>query len=343
MAIDFKSEKKILEVKDNQGELVTYEIEIRYDPLIDNVSIICMHLEDKWSKFYCSNSKEWLEKSIDESRKQCIFCPSLIDKVVAKFPESQMPKELYKNGDIYIFPNLFPRTSFEAVVTNTNLHSLDFSIDLTDYFYDLISSAIDCINEAYNKNTDLKYAVIGCNYLPPAGASLMHFHMQVSMQEFPFHRIKLFIDKSKEYFTIYGKNYWFDLINYDKDRIIAKEGNLYWYIPYAPMGFAEVRSIVDRLSITDFNAEDIMNLSNGICKILKFYNGRGYNSFNFIIYSGNLDKIEEYFRCGFIIVARSNYCANYLSIDSWYMPYLLNQIIILDKPEDLALKLREKW
>jgi len=343
MQIEFKKEKKTLEVKTNKGELVKYEIELRNDPLTGRLSILCPHLQDKWEKFYASEAKEWLNKQIEDSRKQCIFCLPIIDNIAAKFTESQMPKELYRNGDVYIFPNLFPRTSFEAIVTNPLVHSLDFTMDLSNFFYDFISSAIDCINEAYCKNSDLKHVVIGCNYLPPAGASLMHYHMQISMQEMAFHRIKLLMDKSHEYYSKSGNNYWIDLVNTDKERVVIQEGNVYWYVPFAPLGFSEVRAMIDKPVLTDFSTEDIRNLASGIYKILAYYNHKGYNSFNFIIYSGMLDKYEEHFKCGVSIVARSNYCPDYLSIDSWYMPYLLEQVVVLEKPEKLALRLREKW
>lgn len=343
MPIEFRSDKKILEVKTNQGELMKYEIEFRYDPLTNHVSILCPHLEDKWARFYYSESKEWFDRTIEASRKQCIFCMSLIDNMIAKFPEVQMPKEVYKNGYVYIFPNLYPRTSFEAIVTNPHLHVLDFSIDLSNYFYDLISSAIDCMNEAYVKNPDLRYAVIGCNYLPPAGASLMHFHMQISMQEIAFYKLKVLMEKSNSYYEHHKSSYWKDLLNEDKDRMIAAEGNVYWYVPFAPTGFSEIRSVIDRIVVTDLNAEDIKNIAIGIYKILSYYGSKGYSSFNFILYSGSLAKEDEDFRCGIQIVARSNYSQNYLSIDSWYMPYLLEQTIILEKPEELAARLRERW
>lgn len=340
MTTMFKSEIKVVEMVTPQGEPVRYTIEYRWDSLDARVSIICSHLKDKWKTFYSIRDEEWLNKTIGSSKEKCPFCKPMLDQIAARFSKSQMEEDLLKSQDIYIFPNLYPRTAFEAVVTSPAAHTLDLDKIDVAMIYNFLNASIDCIKKAYKKNDKLLYPVIGCNYLPPAGASLIHFHMQISIQEFAFLSIDRLIRGSRSYWNSHHTNFWLDLIEANQDREIALKNNVYWYAPFAPEGFSEVRAIVKRPTILEFTEEDMKDLADGLAKILKYYNDQGFSAFNFIIYSGRLDSLNQELLCGLQIIARPNLRPNYLSIDSWYMPLLLGQTIVLEKPEDLAHDVR---
>ena len=340
MTIHFKSESQIVEVVTPQGDLARYEVEYRWDPLISHVAIICPHLKAKWKGFYSNRDEEWLHKTTEGSKEKCPFCKSMIDVIAARFPQTQMEEEILKFKNIYVFPNLFPRTSFEAVVTSPGIHSPSFRTIDKHMTYDFLDASIKCIQKAYKKNDTLLYPIIGCNYLPPAGASLIHFHMQISMQIFPFVSIKNLIDNSTHYAETNSTNYWLDLIDANKCREIAHKNNLYWYTPFAPAGFADVRAIIKQPNILSFTEQDIGDLADGLAALLRYYNNQGFSAFNFIIFSGSLDTSNKEFFSGFHIIARPNLRSDYLSIDSWYMPLLLGQPIVLESPEEVAQNLR---
>ena len=112
-------------------------------------------------------------------------------------------------------------------------------------------------------------------------------------------------------------------------------GNIYWYVPFAPTGFCEVRAIVNACNFLQFGREDVKDLAAGLSNVLAYYHQRGFDSFNCIIYSGSLQKTDG-FRAGLSIIARPNARPNYSSIDSWFMPLMLGETVVPEPPEDTA-------
>jgi len=340
MPIEFKSERKTVEALTPDGTPVSYEIEYRWDPLTARVAVICPHLKEKWTAFYSIRDEAWLKAMVEDSKENCPFCRPLIDRVAARFSPEQLDDEALVVDGVRVFPNLFPRTDFEAVITAPDVHYRALDEFDTDLLYRFLTAALDCIKQAYRKNDKLLYPVIGGNYLSPSGASLVHYHMQLSMQEYPFESVRVLIDASERYANTENTNFWLNLMNVNTDREITRTNSLYWYTPFAPTGFCEARAIIIRPNFLQFTGADIENLAEGLSAILSYYNDHGFASFNFILYSGRVDSGTSNFLSGLQIVARPNPRPNYLSIDSWYMPLLLQQTVVLEWPEALARELK---
>ena len=340
MPIAFKSERKNVEVLTADGTPMNYNLEYRWDPLTSRISVICPHLKDKWIDFYGSRDDTWLAEMVEASKENCPFCRPLIDQIAAKFSPDQLDEETITVNDVIVFPNLYPRTDFEAVITVPEVHYLNLDEFSPDLLYNFLSAALECITKAFRKNDNLLYPVIGGNYLPPAGASLVHYHMQLSMQEHPFESVRTLIDASEEYEKSTSTNFWLDLMTVNEKRAIAQTDNVYWSTPFAPTGFCEVRAIITKPNFLEFTQEVVRDLAEGLSAILSYYNDHGFAAFNFILYSSRLDSDTNSILPGLQIVARPNPRPNYLSIDSWYMPLLLQQTVVLERPEALAHDLK---
>ncbi|MGC9444197.1 MAG: hypothetical protein ACP5E9_04610 [Candidatus Methanospirareceae archaeon] len=341
MPIVFRRERKSVDVQAADGTTMRYELEYRWDPLTGRLSVLCPHLREKWTEIYCVRDEAWLAELIAASTEHCPFCRPLIDQVAAKFAPEQLDEETIVVDDVRVFPNLYPRTDFEAVITSPELHHLPLNECEPALLSRFLSAALDGITKAYRKNEQLLYPVIGGNYLPPAGASLVHYHMQLSMQRHPFEAVRELIEASEQYEKTEAGNFWLDLMAANKDREILRTGNVYWYAPFAPAGFCEVRAIVTKPSFATFSHEDVMSLAKGLAAVLKYYGDHGFAAFNFILYSGRMGSGNDSFLSGLQILARPNPRPNYLNIDSWYMPLLLRQAIVLERPEELARALRD--
>ena len=340
MPIEFKSKRKTVEALTADGTPMRYEIEYRWDPLTSRVSVICPHLREKWTEFYSIRDEKWLKTMVEESKENCPFCHPVIDQIAAKFSPDQLDEKSITVNGVRVFPNLFPRTDFEAVITAPDVHYLTLDEFTPDLLYNFLTAALECIKKAYQKKDKLLYPVIGGNYLPPAGASLVHYHMQLSMQEHPFESVRTLMEASNRYETIEHSNFWVDLMNVNTDREIVRKNDIYWYAPFAPTGFCEVRASISKSNFLDFTTRDVKALADGLSAILRFYDDHGFATFNFILYSGKLETGNNGFFSGLQIVARPNPRSNYLSIDSWYMPLLLQQTVVLERPEELARDLR---
>jgi UDPglucose--hexose-1-phosphate uridylyltransferase len=340
MPIEFKRKTKTVEVLTLDGSAVSYEIEYRWDPLTGRVSVICPHLREKWTEFYSVRDEDWLKTMVEASKDNCPFCYPVIDQIAAKFSPEQLDDEVITFDGVRVFPNLYPRTDFEAVITSPAVHYLDLNEFSVDLLYTFLTAALDCIKKAYQKNDKRLYPVIGGNYLAPSGASLVHYHMQLSMQQYPFESVRTLIDASAQYQKTERSNFWLDLIEENNDREITRKDNVYWYTPFAPTGFCEVSTSINRPNFLAFTTEDVRDIAEGLSAILNYYYDHGFAAFNFILYSGRMDTGNEGFLSGLQIVARPNPRPTYLSIDSWYMPLLLQQAVVLERPEALARDLK---
>ena len=340
MPVEFKSEPITVEVLDNSGKSQKHRLERRFDPLTSRSSLICPNLKEKVTAFYGNRDERLLSEISNKSKRDCPFCSPTIDKVIAKFPKDRVTEGVLKFEGVYVFPNLFPRTEFEAVVTSPEIHYLNLGQFTKELLYNSLNAAFECIRRVHSLSNTLAYPVIGTNYLPPAGASLIHFHQQIAMQQVPFNHVRNLIELSTKYAEAENSNFWQDFIAINGEREIKQVSNIYWYVPFAPTGFCEVRAIANMSNFLQFEAEDIRNVAAGLSNVLRYYHYRGFDSFNCIIYSGSLEK-ANCFRAGLSIVARPNARPSYPSIDSWFMPLMLGETVVPERPEDLAAGIRE--
>jgi galactose-1-phosphate uridylyltransferase len=340
MAVEFKSESITVGVLDNSGKSLEHRLERRFDPLTYRSSLICPDLREKIATFYGNRDDRWLNEIANESKRGCPFCSPTIDKVIPKFPQDRVREGIVTFKNFYVFPNLFPRTEFEAVVTSPEIHYLNLSQFTREVLYNSLSAAFECIRRVHSLSHALAYPVVGTNYLPPAGASLIHFHQQIAMQQVPFNHIRNLIGLSTRYAQAEKSNFWKNLMTVNGERKIKQAGSIYWYVPFAPTGFCEVRAIANVSNFLQLEAEDIGDLAAGLSNVLRYYHRCGLDSFNCTIYSGSLDKTDE-FRAGLSIVARPNARPNYSSIDSWFMPLMLGETVVPQRPEDLVTEIRE--
>jgi galactose-1-phosphate uridylyltransferase len=311
---------------------VEHTVEHRRCPLTGRISTICPDLKEKWSSFVGETDKTLIQKLADDSATWCPFCQSIEEVTPAV---SHIPEGRWHINDVWVFPNLFPRTEFEAVVTSPENHFLWLDELSPQFVHDHLTAALQCIADVHETNPALAYACIGWNYLPPAGASLVHPHMQVSMRDIQFNYPAFIEEKSTAYFNRTHHNFWKECVQ-DK-RHIARLGRTEWITPYAPSGFNEIWAIVKEVSnFSELTAEDISNLANGISTVLRYYDDAGCSAFNMLLYSGALDDHSDHFWAGLRMISRPNVRPVYLSIDSWYMPKLLWEEIVADFPEDLA-------
>lgn len=311
---------------------ITHTVEHRKDPLTGRISSICPDLKEKWSSFVGETDKELIQKLAEDSASWCPFCQS-IENVTPK--TSYTPEGRWHINNVWVFPNLFPRTAFEAVITSPDNHFLWLTEFSEQFVYNHLKAGIQCITEVYTANPLLCYAVIGWNYLPPAGASLVHPHLQVSMRDIQFNYPAYMEEKSNQYYNQNKSNYWHDIIC--KERHIKTMGRISWITPYAPTGFNEVWAIVKDVSnFCELQDKDIHNLAQGISNTLHFYADRDCSCFNMVIHSGNLAEHSDSFWLAAKLITRPNVRPVYLNIDSWYMPKLLWEEIVAESPEELA-------
>ena len=317
-------------------------IEHRKDPLTGQLCLIPHELKQKASFYYGTPDKRALNKTIEGSRASCFFCPEKMEASTTKFID-----EISRDGKIRInkaigFPNIFPYYPHCAVIT-TDEHFIPFNEMTGDFYGDMFKAGIKFITKTYEMEKTAKFALIGANFLQPAGSTVAHPHIHAISGPEELYGIRILREKSQDFRESTGKNYWDELIRKEKEigeRYIAQTGDIHWYAPFAPLGNNEVRAVITgKANFLDLTDEDISLLGEGIANILHFFHKKKLFSFNFLLYSGPLGEESDSFYVGWQIITRPAIRTFWVN-DWYYLQTLGLGCVIFGHPEITAQKIK---
>jgi UDPglucose--hexose-1-phosphate uridylyltransferase len=256
------------------------------------------------------------------SSEDCPFCPSRIDEMTPVFPDGSK----IRVGESVTFPNLYPFATYHVVTVITRDHNV------TAFTPGQLSNALS--GQVLALKDKPGYKSINWNYLPSAGASLPHPHMQGLVDPRPDSLLLRYLNGSKQYFKDKGRSWWSDLKNEEENSTRSLHGlNFFWYANPVPIGEKELRCILPVTTISDFN-QYIRKFSDDLVRILGFYNYMGNAALNMSIFFGERED-SAYFSAFGIIIARIN--PNPLSTsDTAFMERLHFEPVIMTLPEEIG-------
>jgi galactose-1-phosphate uridylyltransferase len=262
-------------------ESVSVPTEIRIDPLTKRmIRIITLDLPSK---------KKFDFSQLTEKSKGCFFCPENVFTKTPQFLEEIIPEGRLQIGEAIGFPNLNPIGTYSNVIVLCSHHFLDLNQFTPQAYKDGFSVAIEIIKRTMDFDPNVRYWCVNQNYLFPAGSTILHPHLQVIGDPIATNEMESLLNNASSYYQRNQTSYWNDLIHIEKGlgkRYIANLGRVHWIAPFAPIGSNEVCGIVEgHESVTTLNEEEISSLAQGIISILKYYDSKNLNSFNFSIYS----------------------------------------------------------
>ncbi len=322
-------------------EIDSQAIEYREDPLTGFTSFIRTG-RAFWSGIY-KTDQILLEKLIQESKEKCFFCPEKVVTSTPKFTEDFIPEGRLTRGEATLFPNLFAHKQHSAIIAMTKKHYLKLNEFDPEILWNAFKLADVYIRKAYQAS-GAPYAEIGGNYLYPSGASVVHPHLQIIVSHGPHTLIKILSEKGKAHYKKYSRNYWEELIEQEKrlgERYLKKIGPTEWFTPFAPIREDEVNAVVrGKSNFLEFDETDWEGLAQGLSRVLRAYEERGFSCFNFAIYSGPLGKkLGKYLWAGMKIISRSS-VQTYPVSDTWYSSSILLDGFVVEPPEEIAKQMR---
>jgi galactose-1-phosphate uridylyltransferase len=276
----------------------------------------------------CKISPERVKRHINQdimslpAASDCPFCPDLVEKVTPVFSN----KRRVIRGESVTFPNLFPFAEWHTVTVITREHIISsFS---RNQIADALSAQFDTLSKFDG------YASINWNFLPSAGASLVHPHMQALSDRRSSPLANCYIDASRRYWNKYGRSYWDDIIAQEKNSERFLFGDeIFWHAHAVPVGEREVRGILPGAGIDEV-ASYTDRLAKDLLSIISLYQKLGTYAFNMSIFFGKSGNDREFSAfCSFI--SRINPNPNSIS-DSAFMERLHLEPVILTLPEDLG-------
>lgn len=154
-------------------------LEIRKDPLLGDVSVYNSYLKDKAKAFFGECDPDLIRRLVEESEKTCFFCGEKVEKGTARFTSDFLAEGRLRVGEAILFPNLFSLGTHHPVVCLCKAHFLKLSEFDPVLMTDGLTAAQKFLKIVYERDTSAAFTVVTANYLFPAGASLVHPHLQM--------------------------------------------------------------------------------------------------------------------------------------------------------------------
>lgn len=306
--------------------------EIRKDPLTGRTARICHFMKLKWEK---PNFDE-LIKGTD---KYCPFCPEKVLKITPCFPEHLLPEGRLIRDDMVLFPNLAPYDCLGAVATMGEAHFIPMTEIKPDRIRESMELAITFFNRIESLNhPEAIYHIVNWNYMPPAGSSIIHPHLQVFSTSSAPNLLRQELSAAQAYMEENQSNFWDDLTTTEKkldQRYLGNIGRTHWLTAYAPMGVAgDVVAIVsDTSSTLDLNTDDLMDISNGLVNVMRAYDKMGIYSFNMNFFPGKSG--DDFTRFHLVFSPRTFFNQSLGATDIGALRNLFNETLCMAFPEEI--------
>jgi len=326
------------------GKLVEHSIEVRLDPLLEHQSVFPLMLKGKASALFPPTDREYLEECAERSKNQCFLCDGIWRKRTPRYSEKILPEGYLEKNDVALFPNLFPLAAYHAVVMVGNKHCRHLDDFPAGMIKDSFSVTLEFIRRCYESDPGVIHFTINANYLFPAGASVMHPHLQILGSPFPGTHERELLERSRDYFKKHGTSYWLDLSATEKllrERWIGEIDGSQWFTAYSPLGPNEVIAIMPSVHhFLDWGEAEMNGVAEGLAKTLSAYAGLNLSTFNFSCLSAPLNSKSTEFCCILRLINRQNVVPHYRA-DDYYFQKLLGSELIVSPPEELASFIRQ--
>jgi len=318
-------------------------VEVRKDPLLGDTSVHNPYLKDKARAFFGRNDEELIRTLARESAKNCIFCGENVVSKTARYPSDMVPEGRIRKGAAVLFSNLFSVGAYHPVIALGSAHFLKLAEFTPAMLADGFEAAQEFLRCVYGRDGSAVFAAVCANYLLPAGASLVHPHLQMLVTPAAYSYHARMLDAARHYYEKNGTSYYDDLVAEEQRtnaRYIVRQNNWHWLAAFSPLGSNEITAIHG--TETDFGtlpAADLHDLAYGISRVLLLYERLGHLSFNYALYSVRQSGRDDGQRCVCKVISRQNLYPNYRN-DDYFLQKMLQTELIFNLPEELAGQLR---
>jgi len=294
LAITFKKKiqhSQILNPAEGFKE-ITLSLETRWDPLTKrSVRILNLPIQ----KFDLWDMQAMLEKG---GPQVCPFCPEVLERLTPQFSPAFLPEGRMRQGEACLFPNRLPFDKYCAVVVMGKQHYVPLSDFTEDLLFDAFSVSLAFLRRVQEKDPGVRFFSINWNYLPMAGGSIIHPHLQILAGAFPTYYQKTLIQASARYKKRWGKVYWEDLIREEqrlKERYIGTIGRTVWLAAFAPLGLTDLMCIFKgRTALAVLTEKDLKDFCLGLIKVFRYFLAYNHYSFNLGLYSGRREGEDAF-------------------------------------------------
>ncbi len=278
-----------------------------------------------------------------------VFCPfdsEYLEKATVPFPAELAPEGRIRVGQAVVVPNIMAYATYSAVgIYDPGRHFLDLDELTPSLVGDALTAMVRHAQAVRRLDPSAVWSSVNANYLPPAGASLVHPHLQSAHDACGLTSQRLLAERAGAWQDEHGSPYWADLVGQEAGgpRWLGHTGGVAWLTPFAPTGFHEVWGVVDGAAdLTELTEQDTQDLGQGLSRVLAAYRDWNLASFNFALIGGGPQAREHGHRVVLKVLSRSNPDSVYRS-DATYFERLLGEAMIDLSPEEVAEGVRARF
>ena len=260
--------------------------------------------------------------SYDSDLVPCPFCPERVCTETPVFPDGTR----IIIGESVTFPNLYPFAHRHVVTVITREHNpVAFTIQ---QIRDALSG------QARALSTGEGYPAINWNYLPSAGASMVHPHMQGIADPMPSFLTERYLQAGRDFHKNNKINYWEYLREKEESSPRYLFGDeICWCAAPVPIGEKEIRGYLPIATIEEFETY-LEPAADGILQVIRFFESMGSFAFNMAI-RFDCAKNDNSFRAFLSMIARINPNPKSTS-DSAFMERMHFEPVVMTLPEQLG-------
>jgi len=280
MTLSFESETQEARFHSPLEEFaeVGIDVEVRRDPLTGRQSRIVPE------SFPMPDDDPDISPVVDDDE-GCFFCPGMVEEATPTYGD-WFGEDRGSWGEATSFPNLNPYGGYSNVVALTEDHYRPIDGFSASVFEDGLSAAVEYVRRAMDHDESAALGSVNMNFLRPAGASLVHPHLQTLVDDRGTNEQRRLLSASRYYREQEGENYWAELVAAEAggDRHVGTTGDVEWLAPYAPKHHRHLLGIAPVAGLPDPGGDLVGAFAEGIANVLEYYGAAGHNSFNLALY-----------------------------------------------------------
>ncbi len=315
MAIEFKHRlfhQKILD-PNNNFEPALIPNEVRWDPLTGHACIV------QEFRFRGVFPKPDYAALVQKTQPICPFCSPRLEESSPKFPPEFIPEGRLRYRGVTVIPNFNPYASYSGIAILTSTHFLELTQFTREIVVDGLLAAQEYLRRVTAIDKGAKYISINCNYLPPAGGSVIHPHFQpIAGHTIPTYE-KQTCECLRNYRRRSGSGYWSDLIRAEKEngeRYVGQTGNTVWLMNFASRGRdPDVMAVFqEKHSLLELTEGDFAGFADGLRRVFRHMADKNFGSFNMALYSAPTGQKDFWVharlkpRFQFPVLGTADYC-----------------------------------
>ena len=267
----------------------------------------------------------------------CPFCKPGVYEKTPRFPEKIVPEGRIERGDAILFPNAFPYDTHSAVAVVGDDHYTAIDAFRPDTLVNAFTAAVDYISRVVEYDETAVHHSISMNYMPTAGGSIIHPHIQVIAGDVPTTYQKEFTEAARKYREDEGVPFFDELIRREteaNERLIGTHDGVTWLSSFAPKGIAEFLAVFESTEpLTSLDSRSMGAFSVGVTRILAYLGSRNFASFNLALYSA--PTVDSPYPTHARVVPRTTLPPLGAS-DINYLELLHDEVLTIITPEDAA-------